>query len=104
LKLTPLARIVACVTVGSDPEYMLTGSTAPPFFFLLSTYSSLGPIPATQQVLKKAGLTVDDIDLFEINEAFASVVLAWMKVPLCFHNNLFMFTFFFFFFPAGSQT
>jgi len=62
LKLTPLARIVAAVTVGSDPEYMLTG-----------------PIPATKQVLKKAGLTVDDIDLFEINEAFASVVLAWMK-------------------------
>jgi len=62
LKLTPLARIVACVSVGSDPEYMLTG-----------------PIPATQKVLQKAGLTVDDIDLFEINEAFASVVLAWMK-------------------------
>lgn len=62
LNLKPIARIVACVTVGSDPEYMLTG-----------------PIPATQQVLKKAGLTVDDIDLFEINEAFASVVLAWMQ-------------------------
>jgi len=62
LNLKPLARIVACVTVGSDPEYMLTG-----------------PIPATQKVLQKAGLTVDDIDLFEINEAFASVVLAWMK-------------------------
>lgn len=62
LKLTPLARIVACVTVGSDPEYMLTG-----------------PIPATQKALKKAGLTADDIDLFEINEAFASVILAWMK-------------------------
>jgi len=62
LKLKPLARVVACVTVGSDPEFMLTG-----------------PIPATQKVLKKAGLTVKDIDLFEINEAFASVVLAWMK-------------------------
>lgn len=62
LNLKPLARIVACVTVGSDPEFMLTG-----------------PIPATEKVLKKAGLTADDIDLFEINEAFASVVLAWMK-------------------------
>jgi len=62
LGLTPLARVVACVTVGSDPELMLTG-----------------PIPATQKVLKKAGLTIEDIDLFEINEAFASVVLAWMK-------------------------
>jgi acetyl-CoA acetyltransferase family protein len=62
LKLKPLARVVACVTVGSDPELMLTG-----------------PIPATQKVLKKAGLTIKDIDLFEINEAFASVVLAWIK-------------------------
>lgn len=62
LNLKPIARIVAAVTIGSDPEYMLTG-----------------PIPATQKVLQLAGLTVDDIDLFEINEAFASVVLAWMK-------------------------
>jgi len=62
LGLKPLARIVACAVVGSDPEYML-----------------LGPIPATQKVLKMANLTVKDIDLFEINEAFASVVLAWMK-------------------------
>jgi acetyl-CoA acyltransferase len=38
-----------------------------------------GPIPATRAVLKAAGLTLDDIDLFEINEAFASVVLAWQK-------------------------
>jgi acetyl-CoA acetyltransferase len=38
-----------------------------------------GPIPSTAKVLDKAGLTVDDIDLFEVNEAFASVVLAWQK-------------------------
>jgi len=62
LGLKPLARIVACVTVGSDPEFMLTG-----------------PIPATQKALQRAGLTPDQIDLFEINEAFASVVLAWMQ-------------------------
>ena len=59
---TPRARIVAQVSVGSDPVLMLTG-----------------PIPATNRVLKQAGLTVDDIDLFECNEAFASVPLAWMK-------------------------
>ena len=58
----PRARIVAQVSVGSDPVLMLTG-----------------PIPATDKVLQKAGLTVDDIDLFECNEAFASVPLAWMK-------------------------
>jgi len=62
LGLKPRARIVQCTVVGSDPEFMLDG-----------------PIPATKQCLKKAGLTVDQIDLFEINEAFASVVLAWMK-------------------------
>jgi len=38
-----------------------------------------GPIPATRKVLKAAGLSIDDIDEFEVNEAFASVVLAWMK-------------------------
>jgi acetyl-CoA acyltransferase len=38
-----------------------------------------GPIPATQKALERAGLTVDDIDVFEVNEAFASVVLAWEK-------------------------
>eukprot|EP01111_Echinosteliopsis_oligospora_P009491 TRINITY_DN2792_c0_g1_i3.p1 TRINITY_DN2792_c0_g1~~TRINITY_DN2792_c0_g1_i3.p1 ORF type:complete len:408 (+),score=122.54 TRINITY_DN2792_c0_g1_i3:89-1312(+) len=62
LGLKPKARIVACVTVGSDPEFMLTG-----------------PITATQKVLLKSGLSVDQIDVFEINEAFASVVLAWQK-------------------------
>jgi acetyl-CoA acyltransferase len=60
LGLTPRARIVAQRVVGVDPVSMLTG-----------------PIPATQQILERARLTVDDIDLFEINEAFAPVVLAW---------------------------
>lgn len=58
----PRARIKAMVTVGSDPTLMLTG-----------------PIAATAQVLKRAGLVLADIDLFEINEAFASVPLAWLK-------------------------
>jgi acetyl-CoA acyltransferase len=48
------------VVVGSDPTLMLDG-----------------PIPATRKVLKKAGLTLDEMDVIEINEAFASVVLAW---------------------------
>ena len=58
--LTPRARIVATALVGVDPTIMLTG-----------------PIPATRRVLEKAGLTPGRVDLFEINEAFASVVLAW---------------------------
>jgi acetyl-CoA acyltransferase len=58
--LNPLARIVARVVVGSDPTLMLDG-----------------PIPATRKVLKKAGMTLDEMDVIEINEAFASVVLAW---------------------------
>src|SRR3989454_9074017 len=60
LGLKPRARIVAQAIVGSEPTIMLTG-----------------PIPATQKVLKKAGLQLNDIDLFEVNEAFAPVVLAW---------------------------
>jgi acetyl-CoA C-acetyltransferase len=60
--LTPRARIVATATSGADPVIMLTG-----------------PTPATQKVLDRAGLTVDDIDLFELNEAFASVVLKFQK-------------------------
>jgi acetyl-CoA C-acetyltransferase len=60
LGLRPRARIVDSVLVGSDPELMLTG-----------------PMPATRQLLKRSGLHLDDIDIFEINEAFASVVLAW---------------------------
>jgi acetyl-CoA C-acetyltransferase len=60
--LTPRARIVSAAITGSDPTIMLTG-----------------PTPATRKALDIAGLTVDDIDLFELNEAFASVVLKWMK-------------------------
>jgi acetyl-CoA acyltransferase len=62
LGLTPRARFVNFALAGVDPVTMLTG-----------------PIPSTEKVLQRAGLTVDDIDLFEINEAFASVVLAWEK-------------------------
>jgi len=60
--LTPRARIVATATSGADATIMLTG-----------------PTPATLKVLDRAGLTVDDIDLFELNEAFASVVLKFQK-------------------------
>lgn len=60
--LTPRARIHHLSVRGDDPVWMLTA-----------------PIPATQNALAKAGLTVDDIDLFECNEAFASVPMAWMK-------------------------
>lgn len=62
LGLKPKAKIVAQTVVGSDPTYMLDGV-----------------IPATKKVLQKANLTIDDIDLVEINEAFAPVVLAWQK-------------------------
>lgn len=61
LGLKPKAKIIARTVVGSDPTLMLTG-----------------PIEATKNVLKKAGLTLDDIDRYEVNEAFASVPLAWM--------------------------
>ena len=60
--LTPRARFHTFALAGVDPIMMLTG-----------------PIPATEKVLDRAGLTIDDIDLVEINEAFASVVLAWEK-------------------------
>ncbi len=60
--LTPRARIVATATSGADATIMLTG-----------------PTPATEKVLARAGLTVDQIDLFELNEAFASVVLKFQK-------------------------
>jgi acetyl-CoA acyltransferase len=62
LGLTPRARFHSFALAGVDPIMMLTG-----------------PIPATSKVLERAGLTMDDIDLVEINEAFASVVLAWEK-------------------------
>lgn len=64
--LRPRARILAQVVVGSDPYFHLDG-----------------PVDATAAVLKKAGMTMADIDLVEINEAFASVVLSWARV----HNN-----------------
>ncbi len=62
LGMTPIARVHTAVVVGSDPVIMLTG-----------------PIPATQKALTRSGLTVDDIGTFEVNEAFAPVVLAWVK-------------------------
>ena len=62
LGLRPLARIHTTTVVGDDPIYMLTGI-----------------IPATAKVLQRAGLTLADIDLFEVNEAFAPVVLAWAR-------------------------
>ena len=62
LNLRPRARFVSFALAGVDPVMMLTG-----------------PIPATHKVLERAGLTIDDIDLFEINEAFSSVVAAWRR-------------------------
>jgi acetyl-CoA C-acetyltransferase len=63
LGLKPRARVIAQVLVGSDPYYLLDG-----------------PVDATARVLKKAGMTMSDIDIFEVNEAFASVVLSWAGV------------------------
>ena len=60
--LTPRARVIHLGVLAADPVWMLTA-----------------PIPATRHVLKRSGLGLQDIDLFEINEAFASVVLAWQK-------------------------
>jgi acetyl-CoA acyltransferase len=62
LGLTPRARFHSFSLAGVDPRIMLTG-----------------PIPATQKILEKSGLSLDDIDLIEINEAFAPVVLAWQR-------------------------
>jgi acetyl-CoA acyltransferase len=62
LGLTPRARFVSFSLAGTDPVSMLTG-----------------PIPATEKVLAKAGLTHDDIDLYEVNEAFAAVIGAWLR-------------------------
>ena len=67
-RLEPLARITQFAVAADDPVAMLTA-----------------PIPATRKLLARAGITIEDIDLFEINEAFASVVLAWqteLGVPL----------------------
>ena len=62
LGLTPRAKIVDQTAVGVDPVIMLTG-----------------PIPATRKLLERNGMTIDDIDLFEVNEAFASVLAAWRR-------------------------
>ncbi len=62
LGLKPRARVVARSVIGDDPVLMLTG-----------------PIPATRMALKKAGLSIADIDVYEVNEAFAPVPLAWIR-------------------------
>jgi acetyl-CoA acetyltransferase family protein len=62
LGVTPRAKIVDQTTVGVDPVIMLTG-----------------PIPATEKLLERNGMAMDDIDLVEVNEAFASVVAAWRR-------------------------
>jgi acetyl-CoA acyltransferase len=61
LGLTPLARVHTAVVVGDDPVIMLSG-----------------PIPATAKALRRSGLSISDIGTFEVNEAFASVPLAWL--------------------------
>jgi acetyl-CoA C-acetyltransferase len=60
--LTPRARIHAMTVIGDDPMFMLTA-----------------PIPGTRRILERTGMSIEDIDLFEVNEAFASVVMAWEK-------------------------
>src|SRR5207302_5066260 len=62
LNLTPMARIHHLSVIGHDPVIMLEA-----------------PLPATERALKKAGMSVDEIDLFEVNEAFASVPVAWLQ-------------------------
>jgi acetyl-CoA C-acetyltransferase len=69
--LKPRARIKAFANIGSEPSIMLTG-----------------PIPVTEKVLKKAGMTKDDIDLWELNEAFASVVLRYMQALDIDHDKI----------------
>ena len=71
LRVKPRARVRAFTTVGSDPTLMLTG-----------------PIAATRRVLAQAGLTLDDIDIFEINEAFAPVPIVWMRELGVSHDRL----------------
>ncbi len=71
LGLTPRARIRSAASVGSEPTIMLTG-----------------PAPSARKALKNAGLTADDIDLWELNEAFASVVLLFMKEMNIDHSKI----------------
>lgn len=71
LGLRPRFKVVSRVVVGSDPTFMLTG-----------------PVPATYKVLQKAGLSLEEIDLFEVNEAFAPVPLFWMKETGIDHSKL----------------
>ncbi len=71
LGLTPRARFVSFALAGDDPVLMLTA-----------------PIPATEKVLKKAGMTIEQMDLLELNEAFASVVLAWEKATRANHAKV----------------
>ena len=63
LGLRPLARIVTQCLIGDEPYYHLDG-----------------PVAATERVLRRSGMSIEDIDIFEVNEAFASVVLSWMSV------------------------
>jgi acetyl-CoA C-acetyltransferase len=60
--LKPRARIRASAKIGTDPTIMLTG-----------------PVPVTEKILRESGLSISDVDLFEVNEAFASVVLRFMQ-------------------------
>jgi len=69
--LKPRAKFKATSRIGTDPTIMLTG-----------------PIPATERVLKSAGMEIGDIDLFEVNEAFASVVLRFMQAFDADHNKI----------------
>ena len=69
--LKPRARIRATAKIGTDPTIMLTG-----------------PVPATQKILKDAGMTIGDIDLFEVNEAFSAVVLRFMQAFDVDHSKL----------------
>jgi len=61
--LKPRARVIQDVVVGTDPAYLLDG-----------------PVDATKEILRKTGMSISDFDLFEINEAFAAVVLSWERV------------------------
>jgi acetyl-CoA C-acetyltransferase len=71
LGLKPRARVKAFASVGSDPTIQLTG-----------------PVPATRKALKNAGMALGDIDLFELNEAFASVVLWFMEATGVAHDRI----------------